>query len=122
MYGHDQPQLFYTDNISDRLFLENSFPSLRKDVLIVDKYADLDPFEVTAAGISIFPKDTPQSINDAVSTILDDIPTDGGNIAIGFDTEWNVEISPQGYVVQSGKTAVVQIAYQDRVYVLQVRY
>ncbi|EKM74042.1 hypothetical protein AGABI1DRAFT_16655, partial [Agaricus bisporus var. burnettii JB137-S8] len=45
-YGHDQPQIFYTDNISDRLFLENSFPSLRNNVVAIDKYADLDPFEV----------------------------------------------------------------------------
>ncbi|EKM73235.1 hypothetical protein AGABI1DRAFT_135277 [Agaricus bisporus var. burnettii JB137-S8] len=73
-YGHDQPQIFYTDNISDRLFLENSFPSLRNNVVAIDKYADLDPFEVSITGMTIFPKDTSQSINDAISTILDDIP------------------------------------------------
>ncbi|EKM73623.1 hypothetical protein AGABI1DRAFT_134387 [Agaricus bisporus var. burnettii JB137-S8] len=39
--------IFYTDNISDRLFLENSFPSLRNNVVAIDKYADLDPFEVS---------------------------------------------------------------------------
>lgn len=27
LYGHNQPQLFYTNNMNDRLFLENSFPS-----------------------------------------------------------------------------------------------
>ncbi|XP_006454867.1 hypothetical protein AGABI2DRAFT_148226 [Agaricus bisporus var. bisporus H97] len=46
-YSHDQPQIFYTDNISDRLFLKNSFPLLRNNVVAIDKYADLDPFEVS---------------------------------------------------------------------------
>jgi len=118
-YGHLQPKLFYTDMPVDRQFLENVFTSLCEHVVPVERYAHLEPFELTSA-VEILPKDTVTSINDALSTILDDVPQDDGYIVVGFDSEWNVELSPQGYVQNGGKTAVIQIAYQNRVYVLQV--
>ncbi|XP_006455795.1 hypothetical protein AGABI2DRAFT_76455, partial [Agaricus bisporus var. bisporus H97] len=118
-YGHSQPVLFYTDNMADKLFLENSFPSLRNDVIPIEEYSHLDPL-VIPPDIQIMPMDTVQSINHAISTILDDVPVDNGEIAVGFDSEWNVELSPQGFVRCAGKTAVIQVAYQSRIYILQV--
>lgn len=120
LYGHQQPQVIYTDNMSDKLFLENAFPDLRRDVIPIEKYAELKPLDLNEFGFEIFPKDSTHSINDAIATILGDVPPDDGFIAVGFDSEWNVELSPQGFVVHSGNTAVIQIAYKRRVYVLQV--
>jgi hypothetical protein len=118
-YGHLQPKIFFTDMPVDRQFLENVFASLCEEVVPVEKYAHLEPFDILSA-VEILPKDTIASINDALSTILDDVPQDDGYIVVGFDSEWNVELSPQGYVRNGGKTAVIQITYQNRVYVLQV--
>ncbi|KAF8870351.1 hypothetical protein CPB84DRAFT_1754505 [Gymnopilus junonius] len=41
-------------------------------------------------------------------------------IVIGFDSEWNVEISGNGHIFHRGKTAIIQIAYDNRVYILQI--
>jgi len=43
LYGHRQPELFYTDNMADKGFLESSFPSLLENVVPVQKYANLGP-------------------------------------------------------------------------------
>lgn len=120
LYGHQQPSLFYTDNMADKLFLENSFPSLRSGVTSLQKYAHLDPFELPD-GVSIFLVDTVQSVNNTMSTILNDVPENEGEIAVGFDMEWNVELTPHGLVRSSRKAAILQIAYEKRVYILQVR-
>lgn len=122
LYGHQQPQVIYTDNMSDKHFLENAFPSLREDVVPIEKYAELKELDLNEFGFKIFLKDSVQSINDAIATILDEVPPDDGFIAVGFDSEWNVELSPQGFVVHSGKTAILQIAYKRQVYILQVCY
>ena len=39
LYGLEETEPFYTDNISDKGFLEKCFPSLLKEVQPVDKYA-----------------------------------------------------------------------------------
>ncbi|EKM75412.1 hypothetical protein AGABI1DRAFT_9421, partial [Agaricus bisporus var. burnettii JB137-S8] len=119
LYGHQQPLLFYTDNMADRNLLENSFPSLRKDVTPLEKYAHLDPFELPG-DFRVSTYDTTQSINTAISTILDDVPVDEGEIVVGFDTEWNVMLTPQGRVRSSGTTAIIQVAYKNRVCILQI--
>ncbi|KAJ7214564.1 hypothetical protein GGX14DRAFT_316827, partial [Mycena pura] len=45
-YGHDQPEIFYTDNMADKDFLERCFPSLRESVISVEKYAHLPPLDL----------------------------------------------------------------------------
>ncbi|KAJ3553058.1 hypothetical protein NP233_g12733 [Leucocoprinus birnbaumii] len=122
-YGHEQPQLFFTDSMNDKLFLEGVFPSLRNDVIAVEKHAHLEPFDIPAT-ITIHVKNTIAAINDDVRKIFDSLAEDGtsNQIVIGFDTEWNAE-GPQGHggsVVRTGHTAVIQIAHEDSVYVFQV--
>ena len=41
LYGHQMPSFFFTDNMSDKAFLEQCFPSLTIDVVPVDKYVKL---------------------------------------------------------------------------------
>lgn len=120
LYGHSPVQLFFTDNLADKAFLESSFPSLLQDVIPVEKYGDLEPFKVPPE-VQICVRREETAINAALATILDHLPlgeTDP-DVVVGFDCEWNVEISEHGRVEQ-GKIAVIQIAYADRVLILQV--
>jgi len=120
MYGHSQPTLFYTDNMSDKALLESAFPSLREGVTPVEKYSNLDPFTLT--DVQVVVRDNEPAINAALSTIINDIPTEASDpdLIIGFDTEWNVASTASGFT--RGEIAVVQIAYDKRVYILQVRH
>lgn len=121
LYGNSQPMAFFTDNITDKGFLERCFSSLRRDVVPIEKYGELEAFEIPLSPIiKILPKDTVQSIDNASRLILDDVPPDEGSIVVGFDTEWNVELSPRGFVNHHGRTAVIQIAYKGNVYIFQV--
>lgn len=123
LYGHTHPSVFFTDNMSDKAFLERCFPSLKQGVVPIEKYGELETLEIPPPPIiEILPKDTSQSIDDAARLILNDVPEDQGCIVVGFDTEWNVELSPHGYVTSRGKTAIVQIAYERQIYVFQVRF
>ena len=48
LYGHQQPKLFYTNNMADKSFLESSFDLLHKDVVPVEKYGNLELFILPA--------------------------------------------------------------------------
>jgi hypothetical protein len=118
--GHSQPLIFYTNNMANKQFLEECFPSLHQDVVPVEKYGHLEEF-VIPLNIPIFIKNTINSINDAARTILEDVPQDEGSIIVGFDSEWNVEVAAGGRVMCRGQTAIIQIAYANRIYIFQVR-
>ncbi len=121
LYGHSQPTLFYTDNMADKAFLEASFPSLRQNVVPVEKYSHLEPIAIPP-NIHVLIKNSPQSIDDAVRSIMDSLPQDGmGSIYVGFDTEWNVNVSEHGFVTGRGQTAIIQIAHEDVIYIFQVK-
>ncbi|KIM43649.1 hypothetical protein M413DRAFT_25978 [Hebeloma cylindrosporum] len=121
LYGHILPYLFFTDNMADKQFLEHCFPSLSESVVPVEKYQNLEPL-VVPDNVPIFIKKSKSAINDAMHTIIDDLPPDdsGAKIVIGFDSEWNVELSGNGNVIERGKTAIIQIAYKEQIYVLQI--
>ncbi|KAF8801127.1 hypothetical protein BYT27DRAFT_7227031 [Phlegmacium glaucopus] len=120
LYGHRQPELFYTDNMADKSFLESSFNSLRENVVPVEKYGSLEPF-ILPADVQIFVRTGDAAINTALSTIIDQVPTDddGSDLVVGFDSEWNVILSDTGQH-ECGKIAIVQIAYEKQVYILQI--
>lgn len=121
LYGHSQPQLIYTDNMADKHFLEKCFPSLLEDLVPVEKYSSLPILEIPD-DVVVHVRKSISSIDDAMRTILDSLSTDGapGTVVIGFDSEWNVDVSSHGHVQGRGETAIIQIAYERRVYVLQV--
>ncbi|KAF8186024.1 hypothetical protein BJ912DRAFT_852498 [Pholiota molesta] len=121
LYGHSLPSVFYTDNMADKQFLEGAFPSLRENIVPVEKYAHLEPF-IIPPQIQVHVKTTPSTIDDDMRKILDALPSDGstGQIIVGFDSEWDVEASAYGGVISRGTTAVIQIAYENTIYILQV--
>ncbi|KAG6835693.1 hypothetical protein H0H93_015646 [Arthromyces matolae] len=121
LYGHDPPMVFYTDTMIDKEFLERCFPSLRDDVVPVEKYAHLPPVEIpSSVDVSIL--QTVDEINEAMRSILQLLPDADGDqaIVIALDSEWNVEVSDHGYVAGRGQTAIIQIAISNQIYVLQV--
>lgn len=126
MYGHQQPAIFYTDNpAADKAFLERAFPSLLFDVVPVDRNKDLPP--MTLDGVTVRTTSDAADIDRICMAILDSLEPEDDNqatITVGFDIEWPVYPKDmnnprKGYV--AGKTALVQIAHDDTVYLFQVR-
>ncbi|KAF5323995.1 hypothetical protein D9611_008386 [Ephemerocybe angulata] len=120
LYGHPPVQLIFTDNITDRAFLETSFPSLRVGVTPVEKYGHLPAFTLPP-GVTTLVRGEESAINVALSTILEHVPIgeDEDEVVVGFDCEWNVEGLGHG-MVEQGDIAIVQLAFEDRVYILQI--
>ncbi len=116
LYGHEQPEVFYTDNMSDKGMLEGIFKSLLESVIAVEKHADLPVFAIDE-GVTTTVLDSVPAIDNTMRAIMDDVPHDGGFIVVGFDSEWNVETGVNGRVTGRGSTAV---AYQRHIYILQV--
>ena len=106
--------------MSDKGFLERSFPSLRTGVIPVEKYGELKAYCLPLS-VKIAVKNEPSSINAA---IIDDVPSDDpdAQIIVGFDLEWNIEVSVGGRVHECGHTSIIQIAYKNQVYILQVSF
>ncbi|CAK5266047.1 unnamed protein product [Mycena citricolor] len=121
-YGHDQPAIFYTDNMADKEFLERCFPSLREDVITVEKYSELPHLELLSCD-KIFVMSGHDEINEAMRAILHELPDDsslGDSLVLFVDSEWNVEMSSRGYITGRGSTAVLQLGFKDRIYILQI--
>ncbi|PBK90587.1 hypothetical protein ARMGADRAFT_1032577 [Armillaria gallica] len=120
-YGEIWLEVFYTDNMADKEFLENCFPSLHLDVVPVEKYSHLDPLHMPSH-ISISVLDGVTMIDDAMSSILQLLSEkdDDSFLVIGLDSEWNVEVSHHGYVMGRGQTAVLQLAVNNHIYLLQI--
>lgn len=120
MYGHPQPELFYTDNMADKSFLESSFPSLQRDVVPIEKYGNLEPF-VLPSDIQICVHREEQAVNAALATIIDKVPIseDPPDLIVGYDSEWNLAITGDGRH-ERGEIAIIQIAFERRVYIIQV--
>ena len=119
IYGHTQPELFYTDNLADKGFLEKCFPSLLKDVQPVDKFSKLPLFTMPSE-VTIHVKSTATQIQTALATIQEQLihlPAEK-QIVVGLDLEWNVDMTP-GHAKQ-GKTAVISLAHDNHVYVFQI--
>ncbi|KAG6835921.1 hypothetical protein H0H93_013330 [Arthromyces matolae] len=119
-YGHEQPELFYTDSMVDKEFLEKCFPSLKKDVVPIEKHSHLNELQIPDK-IEISIKQSSTAIDDAMRTIIESLPDDEtGSVVIGLDAEWNVEVSQHGYVTGRGQTAILQIAHGTNIFILQV--
>ncbi|KAJ7227493.1 hypothetical protein GGX14DRAFT_347896 [Mycena pura] len=121
IYGHDLPQVFYTDNMSDKPMLEKIFAMLLDKVTPVEKHAELPLFVDPQCVVQPSKLDDTTTINNVMRSILDDLSrTNDNHIVIGFGSEWNIDITPHGRLTQQGPPAVLQLAYKDQVHVLQI--
>ncbi|KAI1781923.1 hypothetical protein LXA43DRAFT_907287 [Ganoderma leucocontextum] len=114
LYGHKQPALFYTDNMLDKPFLEKSFPSLREDVIAVEKHAHLQELTIPE-DVIVFVRESISSMDLAIRAIYDQASE--GGIVVGLDTEWNVDLLQGG---GRDHTAVLQIATEKHIYIMRV--
>lgn len=119
LYGHEQPEVFYTDNMADKSMLEECFPSLLESVVPVEKHSNLPLFKIPPE-VSIHVLDSAQAMDNALRAIMNRLSASGGYFAVGFDSEWNVDVSDDGRVRGRGPTAVIQIALKDEVLILKV--
>lgn len=123
LYGLDQPEVFYTDNITDRNFLVKMFPSLSTGVTPPEKHEQL-PRYLLPEGTTVSVHNTATAINTAMLGIMGDLSEVGESsepLAVGFDAEWDVYTEgPNERITGRGPTAVIQIAYKSHVYILQV--
>ncbi|KAJ7194292.1 hypothetical protein GGX14DRAFT_378125 [Mycena pura] len=119
VYGHNLPEVFYTDNMVDKAMLEKIFPSLTEAVIPIDKYSNLPPFETPDFVRNPAVLDEESMINNAMRAILDDVPATG-HLVIGFDSEWNVDMTQYGRFGGRSPPAVVQVAYKESVFVMRV--
>jgi 3'-5' exonuclease len=125
LYGHLPPKIFYTDNIwGDKQFLEESFESLRQNVIPVEKYSHLKALEILD-DIQVVPKNNAAGIADVARIIIDSLPDDNNAVTtIGFDSERNVTFhlapSDKGKGKEQANTAVVTIGHNKHIYILQI--
>jgi len=97
-----------------------TFPSLCANVVPVEKYGELEPF-VLPSDVQVHVQRGENEIDTALATIIDCVPVEADeNLVIGFDAEWNVRLEDNGRF-ERGAIAIVQIAFEKRVEILQVR-
>ncbi|KIK66744.1 hypothetical protein GYMLUDRAFT_238979 [Collybiopsis luxurians FD-317 M1] len=123
IYGHTSPSIFYTDNMADKEFLENAFPSLCEDLVPIEKYSNLEPLTILEDEVTISsPLQTAPDIDSQMQAIIQLLPDDDRNtqVVVGFDAEYNVEVSSHGHVNSCGHTAIIQIACGKNIFILQV--
>jgi hypothetical protein len=123
LYGHEQPRVIYTDNVQgDKRLLETVFKSsLTKGVVAVEEYSHLEELQIPDHYV-VSVENSASAINTVCQAITDDLPQDDNKsmIAIGFDSEWNVEVSANDRIHHRGATAILQLAYKDAIYIFQV--
>ncbi|KIK53592.1 hypothetical protein GYMLUDRAFT_250294 [Collybiopsis luxurians FD-317 M1] len=125
-YGHSQPALMYTDNMSDQGFLKQVFPSLQEGVSPIEKHSQLESLEVPSNVVISHPLQSTVQINNAMRSIIQLLPDYDSSfgadkdLVIGLDTEYNVEVSSHRYVTGQGQTAIIQIACGNNIFILQI--
>lgn len=120
LYGHQQPEVFYTDNMTDKAMLEECFPSLTLDVVPVEKHSNLPLFKIPSQ-VQIHVLDSASAMDNSLRAIMSQLPECGGCLPVGFDSEWNVDVSENGRVRGRGPTAVIQIAFKEEILILKVQ-
>ncbi|KAJ7579953.1 hypothetical protein C8J56DRAFT_1058250 [Mycena floridula] len=120
IYGLPKPRVFYTNNLrGDKRMLEESFPSLLQNMIPISASNNLSPAMITAP-ITVL--STVTQMQDAALTLVERLPKDeNGRLIIGLDLEWNVDmVSRQQGIPDRRQTAILQIAYDDHVWIFQV--
>lgn len=117
LLGYDQPEIFFTDNVTgDRQFLESVLPWFTRDVVPTElkRHSNLPLLDIQN-DVAVHLLDSAGAINFALNMMMEDTDDDT-QIVAGFDCEW-----PYNPVTQkTGMVCVIQIAYQNNVWILQL--
>lgn len=124
LYRHLQPKLFYTDNMINKDMLESIFTLLLDNVTPVKKYLHLLTFFLFHSCISQI-LNSVSEINNAICSILNDLPAPSElqsetKLVVVFNSECTVDISELEHILGHSLPAVLQIAYKEQVFILQV--
>ncbi|KAG2217995.1 hypothetical protein INT45_001538 [Circinella minor] len=124
-YGHSEVKVFFMDNVKgDKHFLESRITSLRNNVKDVEQATtinnDSNTINTNLPTMTIPESTTHFYIKDAtiinrhcdslIRKLMDEI------IVIGLDTEWNYNKTTK----IKGKVSIIQLAYEDIVYVFHL--
>ncbi len=120
-YGLPRPRIVFTDNMSDKDFLEASLPSLRDGIRPVTKFDHLPKLDIPMS-VQIHVKKSLSQIEDVVLSLVASLSEDEGEkMYIALDTEWNVDLEARRRNIPDRRsTAIVQIATRNNVWILQV--
>ncbi|KAJ7213263.1 hypothetical protein C8J57DRAFT_1602153 [Mycena rebaudengoi] len=118
-HGHAPISLLWTDNVkADIKFAERVIPTLRGDVnhQVADGGRRYSPFTLPA-NLQISIASTVNLIDNACTSILADLGLEGDTkIVVGFSIEWDWQASKAGHF----PAALMQIAFEDHVHLLQI--
>ncbi|KAJ7247258.1 hypothetical protein C8J57DRAFT_1523038 [Mycena rebaudengoi] len=118
-HGHAPISLLWTDNVkADIKFAERVIPTLRGDVnhQVADGGRRYSPFTLPA-NLQISIASTINLIDNACTSILADLGLEGDTkIVVGFSIEWDWQASKAGHF----PAALMQIAFEDHVHLLQI--
>ncbi|EIW52507.1 uncharacterized protein TRAVEDRAFT_24023 [Trametes versicolor FP-101664 SS1] len=114
LFGHRPTQCIFTDNVrADKLQLEAAFPSLRDGVSPIPTLSDLPPLALPPGWTSAI-LSTVQQVNLRFNIIMNHRTSDS-LATVAFDMEWPVDTSNGIH----GRVALIQIAYQQSIYLIQ---
>jgi hypothetical protein len=116
LYRHGEIEAIYTDSLSDKTVLEKIFLPLLKDVIPVSDNSDLPlcqiPDSYTILTLSSIYQINAR-LNELMNSLEGPLTTE---LHVGFDMEWSVD-TISGI---QGRVAVIQIAYEEHIYLIQV--
>jgi hypothetical protein len=122
-YGHGPTELIYTDNAQAELaFHERTTPSLKQNVshVVLDPYAHLPALKLPD-NFKMCYYDASDLIDAACDSLLSRTGPDMPKLIVGLGLKYVVESDGNGgYISQSEKIDVIQIATGDTVYVFKV--
>ncbi|GAA6037483.1 hypothetical protein JCM8097_008210 [Rhodosporidiobolus ruineniae] len=121
LYGHPPVKIVYTDNVGgDGGMLRSVFESLNNVAPAVDGSSrpDLPSFPTpSSSSNSLVLLSTLSTTNNALDSLLALSERDE---VVGLDIEWNVAEGPFGAKERGEMTAVVQVAWREQVFVIQL--
>jgi hypothetical protein len=116
LYGHGGIEAIYTDSLSDKTELEHIFPSLMHDIVPVSEGIELDPLLIPPSYTILLLSSTYQ-INQRFNELLPALDiSETRALHVGFNMEWDVNLTTG---IQ-GSVALLQVAFQDCIYLIQV--
>ena len=121
LFGLDPPCVIFTDNLADKPMLERHFPSLKEGVRPVNTHGDLPLLQLPFGCVPKLCRTSTQ-INSVILSLVDLLSNDDGeSLVVGLDTEWDVDLnSRREGVPDRRRTAIMQLAYNNNVWIFQV--
>ncbi len=122
-YGLAQPHIIFTDTMADKNFLESTFPSLYDGVRPITEHGDLETLELPS-DVQVHVQKSTTQIESTILSLIDLMPdVEDSVMVVGLDLEWSVDLDARHLGHNDHhQTAIVQIAYNNKIWIFQVRY